>query len=105
MTDKPLPIGLSKEIGLVYIEWRDSLIVRDQRNWIPVGWMKDLAKDGYAMHYTSGFLIDETDDYYLVSHSVRANGVAMDAIAIPKCSVVLVNKASDLMVKGDSDDR
>jgi len=71
----------------VRVTWRDSIILEFQ--WRSVNFYKDRAKElGAIEHSTVGYLVDENDDYVLVSLCMRPDGAMMEAITIPRLAII-----------------
>lgn len=73
----------------VLIMWRDSVQFVDSQVWKPIEYIKFTAKMiAPIIHETVGFLIDETDEYYLIAHSIRPDGATSGALSIPKSEII-----------------
>jgi hypothetical protein len=74
---------------IAYIEWHDSVVFHDAMAWKPFGWIKQLAKSiAMTKHITVGLVLDETEEYILITHSIRVDGQCTASISIPKKAIL-----------------
>lgn len=82
--------------------WEDSTVIRNPVVWRPFDVVRDEAERFFKRHMTVGFLIEETDDYLLVSHSINEVGATTDSIAIPKRAILELVKPPEINDWDDS---
>ena len=73
---------------IAMIVWEDSVMVRSAVVWRPRADVCREARLGYQMHFTVGFVLEETEHYYLITHSVRSDLLTTDSVAVPKSAVL-----------------
>ena len=74
---------LPEPSSIVEIRWVDSI---QHSGWRP---RNDFAEDESLIHWTSGYLLKESDDRYFIAQSFGLDFPNVDAVMeIPKCSVL-----------------
>ena len=77
------------EFPMVRVTWVDSVVLN--LHWQSIQHYKNMAKSLAMIEHSSvGFLIEENDDYVLVSLTIRHDGAMQNGITIPKFSITKI---------------
>lgn len=83
------------KLPIALIVWRDSIQYADGTVWKPIDWVRQMARVmAVVEHRSVGFLLEETSEYILFTHSIRPDGATAAAMSIPKSQIISVKYLS-----------